>query len=62
MNDPLSGQYGEFYRRRDAIHVYPVEFVVRAFPAFTDFKIGTCRNDFWGIEEHVRIVACRKTG
>src|SRR3954470_1947566 len=31
MNDPLSGQYGEFYRRRDAVHVYPVEFVVRAF-------------------------------
>jgi SAM-dependent methyltransferase len=31
MNDRLSKRYNEFYRRRDAIHVYPVEFVVRAF-------------------------------
>lgn len=31
-------------------------------PAFTDFEIGSCRNDFWGIEEHVWIVVCRKSG
>ncbi|VIO77457.1 class I SAM-dependent methyltransferase [Bradyrhizobium ivorense] len=29
-------------------------------PAFTHFEIGSCRNDFWGIEEHVWTVACRK--
>jgi SAM-dependent methyltransferase len=29
-------------------------------PTFTDFAIGSCRNDFWGIEEHVWIVVCRK--
>ncbi|MCK1341039.1 class I SAM-dependent methyltransferase [Bradyrhizobium sp. 38] len=31
-------------------------------PAFIDFEIGSCRNDFWGIEEHVWTVACRKAG
>lgn len=31
-------------------------------PAFTDFEIGSCRNDFWGIDEHVWIVVCRKAG
>jgi hypothetical protein len=25
---------------------------------FTDFRIGACRNDFWGIEEHVWTVVC----
>jgi SAM-dependent methyltransferase len=29
-------------------------------PLFTDFEIGSCRNDFWGIEEHVWIVVCKK--
>jgi hypothetical protein len=27
---------------------------------FCDFAIGSCRNDFWGIEEHVWTVVCRK--
>lgn len=27
---------------------------------FTDFAIGACRNDFWGIEEHVWICVCRR--
>ena len=27
---------------------------------FTDFHIGSCRNDFWGIEEHVWTVVCRR--
>jgi SAM-dependent methyltransferase len=30
-------------------------------PAFDDFAIGSCRNDFWGIEEHVWVVTCRRT-
>jgi SAM-dependent methyltransferase len=29
-------------------------------PQFGDFAIGACRNDFWGIEEHVWTVICRK--
>ena len=28
----------------------------------TLFAIGSCRNDFWGIEEHVWTVVCRKQG
>lgn len=31
MNDPLSQHYDAFYRARNPLHVYPVEFVVRAF-------------------------------
>jgi SAM-dependent methyltransferase len=27
---------------------------------FTDFRIGSCRNDFWGIEEHVWTVVCER--
>jgi SAM-dependent methyltransferase len=29
-------------------------------PLFENFAIGSCRNDFWGIEEHVWIVVCRR--
>jgi SAM-dependent methyltransferase len=29
-------------------------------PLFQDFEIGSCRNDFWGIDEHVWTVVCRK--
>lgn len=28
--------------------------------AFTDFEFGSCENDFWGVEEHVWIVVCRR--
>ena len=31
MNDEISRRYDNFYRKRDPAHVYPVEFVVRAF-------------------------------
>ena len=27
---------------------------------FDDFRIGSCRNDFWGIDEHVWTVVCRR--
>jgi SAM-dependent methyltransferase len=30
-------------------------------PLFEDLSIGSCRNDFWGIEEHVWIVAGRRS-
>lgn len=31
-------------------------------PFFESFAIGSCRNDFWGIQEHVWIVVCQRTG
>jgi SAM-dependent methyltransferase len=27
---------------------------------FDEFRIGSCRNDFWGIDEHVWTVVCRR--
>lgn len=30
-------------------------------PYFSDLRIGSCRNDFWGIDEHVWIVVARRT-
>jgi SAM-dependent methyltransferase len=30
-------------------------------PWFEGLSIGSCRNDFWGIEEHVWIVVCRRS-
>ena len=30
-NNQLTSRYDAFYRERDPLHVYPVEFVVRAF-------------------------------
>lgn len=29
---------------------------------FHDFRIGSCRNDYWGIEEHVWCVVCHRAG
>jgi SAM-dependent methyltransferase len=29
-------------------------------PEFENFEIGACRNDFWGVDEHVWIVVCHK--
>ncbi len=29
-------------------------------PEFENFEIGACRNDFWGVDEHVWIVVCSK--
>jgi SAM-dependent methyltransferase len=29
-------------------------------PWFEDARIGSCRNDFWGIEEHVWTAVCRR--
>ena len=31
-------------------------------PWFTDFHFGACRNDFWGIDEHVWTVVCARRG
>jgi SAM-dependent methyltransferase len=31
-------------------------------PWFTEIRIGSCRNDFWGIDEHVWTVVCHRNG
>jgi SAM-dependent methyltransferase len=56
-NDPYGVRNGYILKKFDS------EDEIRAglSPAFSDFEIGSCRNDFWGIEEHVWIVRCRKT-
>jgi SAM-dependent methyltransferase len=56
-NDPYGVRNGYVLKKFDS------EDEIRAglSPAFSDFEIGSCRNDFWGIEEHVWIVRCRKT-
>lgn len=36
------------------------EIVAALSESFTDFRIGSCRNDFWGIEEHVWTVVCER--
>jgi SAM-dependent methyltransferase len=56
VNDP----YG--VRNDSVLKKFDTEDEIRSTlaPAFEDFAIGSCRNDFWGIEEHVWIVVCRK--
>jgi SAM-dependent methyltransferase len=55
-NDPYGVRNGCVLRKFDS------ESEIRSVlsPAFTDFEIGSCRNDFWGIDEHVWIAVCRK--
>jgi SAM-dependent methyltransferase len=55
-NDPYGVRNGYLMKKFDS------EDEVRAAldSEFDNFAIGTCRNDFWGVEEHVWIVACRK--
>jgi len=55
-NDPYGVRNGSVLKKFDQ------EFDIKAAlsPAFERFAIGSCRNDFWGIEEHVWVVVCRK--
>jgi SAM-dependent methyltransferase len=56
-DDPYGVRNGCILKKFDS----EPEIRVALYPAFTDFKIGSCRNDFWGIDEHVWIVVCRKS-
>jgi SAM-dependent methyltransferase len=56
--DPYGLRNGYVLKKFD----HESEIAAALSPAFTDFEIGSCRNDFWGIEEHVWTVACRKAG
>jgi SAM-dependent methyltransferase len=55
-NDPYGVRNGYTMKKFDS------EDEIRAAldVEFENFEIGSCRNDFWGVEEHVWIVACRK--
>jgi SAM-dependent methyltransferase len=57
-NDPYGVRNGYVLRKFDS----DAEIRAALSPAFADFEIGSCRNDFWGIEEHVWVVVCRKAG
>lgn len=57
-NDPYGVRDGYVLKKFDS----EAEIRAALSQAFTDFEIGSCRNDFWGIDEHVWIVACRKAG
>jgi SAM-dependent methyltransferase len=57
-NDPYGVRNGYVLKKFDS----EAEIRETLSPAFTDCEIGSCRNDFWGIDEHVWIVVCRKAG
>jgi SAM-dependent methyltransferase len=53
-NDPYGVRVGSVLKKFDR----EPEIEAALTPAFRDFSIGACRNDFWGVEEHVWIVVC----
>ena len=55
-NDPYGLRNGSILKMFDREH--DIELALSEF--FEDFRIGSCRNDFWGIEEHVWTVVCRR--
>jgi SAM-dependent methyltransferase len=57
-NDPYGVRKGYVLKKFDT----EAEIRSALSPAFADFAIGSCRNDFWGIDEHVWVVVCRKAG
>lgn len=54
--DPYGVRNGYVLKKFDS----PEEIETTLSPLFRDFEIGSCRNDFWGIDEHVWTVVCRK--
>jgi SAM-dependent methyltransferase len=57
-NDPYGVRNGYVLKKFDT----EAEIRTALSPIFTDLEIGSCRNDFWGIDEHVWAVVCRKAG
>jgi hypothetical protein len=54
--DPYGVRNGYVLKKFDS----PAEIEAALSTLFLDFEIGSCRNDFWGIDEHVWTVVCRK--
>jgi SAM-dependent methyltransferase len=55
-NDPYGVRNGSILKKFDC----ESDIIDTLSPLFETYAIGSCRNDFWGIEEHVWIVVCRK--
>jgi SAM-dependent methyltransferase len=55
-NDPYGIRHGSILKKFDQ----DSDIEAALSPRFDRFAIGSCRNDFWGIEEHVWIVICHK--
>lgn len=55
-NDPYGLRNGGILKKFDR----ESDIEAALAPAFKDFAIGSCQNDFWGIDEHVWTVVCRK--
>jgi hypothetical protein len=55
-NDPYGVRAGTILKKFDR----ESDIVAALSSRFKDFAIGSCQNDFWGIEEHVWTVVCRK--
>lgn len=53
-NDPYGIRNGYVLKKFDS----EAEILAALAPHFDDARIGACRNDFWGIEEHVWTVVC----
>jgi SAM-dependent methyltransferase len=56
IDDPLRVRNGSVLKKFDR----ESEIEAALSPMFEEFAIGSCRNDFWGINEHVWIVVCRR--
>ena len=57
-NDPYGLRHGAILKKFDS----EAEIVAALAPWFESFAVGSCRNDFWGIEEHAWIVVCTRAG
>jgi SAM-dependent methyltransferase len=55
-DDPYGVRNGCVLKKFDS----PDEIERALSPMFQDVRIGSCRSDWWGIEEHVWIVVCRR--
>jgi SAM-dependent methyltransferase len=56
-NDPYGIRNGAVLKKFDD----EAELARSLAPYFHDLRIGSCRNDFWGIDEHVWIVVARRS-
>jgi len=55
-NDPYGIRNGSILKKFDC----EADIVSALTPLFEGYAIGSCENDFWGIQEHVWIVVCSK--
>lgn len=57
-NDPYGLRVGAVLKKFDR----DADIAAACDEWFTDVRVGSCRNDFWGIEEYVWIVVCQRRG